>query len=206
MANPDFVLLEQEAKVFLKKLLNEAVQIDEKKIDQLVNLFELVTIKKNQIIIEEGEIADSFYFIYSGIIKVYFYKNEKPVIERFEKEGGFFGGNFTHVTKIPGTHVYESIEDLILLKINYKELDKLCRASHDIERLYRINLELFHSNYVKRLTTLKSASTKVRYNEFVHEYSDIANRVSLKDIANFLDMTSETISRIRGKSIINNQL
>jgi CRP-like cAMP-binding protein len=31
------------------------------------------------------------------------------------------------------------------------------------------------------------------------DYGDIANRVSLKDIANYLDMTSETISRIRAK-------
>ncbi len=191
--------LETQARDFLKKSLQEAVQIDDNALDSLVDLFEIVVYKKNQIIIDEGKIADHFYFIYKGIIRIYFYKNDKLVIERFEKEGGLFGGNFTHLTKKPGKHIYESVEEVVLMKIKYEDLDKLCKESHEVERLYRVSMELFHSHYVERLSAFKSTSSEERYHEFIQEYGDVANRVSLKDVANYLDMTPETLSRIRAK-------
>ena len=192
-------LLETQAKEILKKTLSGITDVQDRQLNLLIDLFELVSFKKNHEIIKEGEIAEYFYFIYKGIIKVYFYKNDKPVVERFEQEGGLFGGNFTHLTKKPGTHIYESIEDVVLLRIKYAELDDLCKKHHEIERLYRVSMELFHTGYVERLSSFKSLSSEERYHEFMQQYGNITNRVPLKDIANYLDMTPETLSRIRSK-------
>lgn len=192
-------ILERNAKEQLRNLILAITNVDIIDINKLIDIFHLVHYSKNSIIINEGEIASNFYFIYKGIIKIYYHKNDRTVIERFEKEDGFIGGNFTHLTQKPGTHIYETLEDSILLKVNYQELNELCKKSHRVEHIYRVMMELFHANYVARLTTLKAAVSEERYHNFMEEYGDIANRVSLKDIANYLDMTSETISRIRAK-------
>lgn len=199
MTRPTDSLLETQAKENLRKVLLHTTEVDKIQLDLLINLFELVSYKKNHEIIKEGEIAEYFYFIYKGIVKVYFYKNDKPVVERFEKEGGLFGGNFTHLTKKPGTHIYESVEEVTLLRIKYADLETLCKKSHEIERLYRVSMELFHSTYVERLSSFKSLSSEERYHELMQHYGDITNRVPLKDVANYLDMTPETLSRIRAK-------
>ena len=199
MTRPTDSLIETQAKEILRNALLHTTEVDKVQLDLLINLFELVSYKKNHEIIKEGEIAEYFYFIYKGIIKVYFYKNDKPVVERFEKEGGLFGGNFTHLTKKPGTHIYESVEEVTLLRIKYADLEALCKKSHEIERLYRVSMELFHSTYVERLSSFKSLSSEERYHELMQHYGDITNRVPLKDVANYLDMTPETLSRIRAK-------
>ena len=191
--------LEIQAKHTLKQALSNVTKVNESHMDALMNLFELVSYKKNTEIIKEGDIAEYFYFIYKGIIKIYFYVNDKIVIDRFETEGALFGGNFTHISKQPGTNIYESLEDVYLLKIKYTDLENLCKKSHEIEHLYRISMELFHSQYSKLLSKFKSLNSDERYYEFIKEQSDVINRVPLKDIANYLNMTPETLSRIRAK-------
>ncbi|MBP6660262.1 MAG: Crp/Fnr family transcriptional regulator [Chitinophagales bacterium] len=191
--------IETQAKFTLKNNLSAVSKVNADDLNLLLDKFELVSYIKNTEIIKEGDIAEYFYFIYKGIIKIYFFINDKIVIDRFEEEGAFFGGNFTHLTNQPGTHVYESIDDVLLLRIKYKDLEKVCKESHDIERLYRISMEMFHRSYSTNLSKFKSLSSEERYYELIKHHTNIINRVPLKDIANYLNMTPETLSRIRAK-------
>lgn len=175
------------------------MKVDEQELNKLLDLFEFVTFKKNDLIVKQGQVQEYFYFICKGVIRIYFYKNGKPVVERFVKEGGFFGSNFSHITKEPGIHNYEALEDMELLRIRYTDLNNLCKGSHQIERLYRLSLELLHVNYVSRFYTFANLNSEERYHQFITDYGDIMNRIPLKYVANYLGMTSETLSRIRAK-------
>jgi CRP-like cAMP-binding protein len=199
MANHTDKALESKAKQFLKKNFLSTTKIDEKDMTLLLDKFELATFKKNQIIVNEGDIQEYFYFIYKGIIRIYFYKNKKMVIERFAKEGGFFGSSFSHITNKPGFHIYEALEDLVVLRIRYSDLNILCRHSHEIERLYRMSLELLFSYYINKFYAFAALTSNERYHQFMNDFGDITNRIPLKYIANYLGMTSETLSRIRAK-------
>lgn len=88
---------------------------------------------------------------------------------------------------------------MVVLKIKHAELQNLCNRYHSIERLYRMLLEAFHYSYVDKLYALKASTSEERYRDFETEYGDIINRISLRNVASYLGMTSETISRIRGK-------
>ncbi len=193
--------IETTAKELLITKFNSITKIEESAIKELIGMFNFETHKKNTVIIKEHQPIEYLYFIYSGIIRIYFYKNDKLVIERFVKEGGFFGGNYDHLSKYPGVHNYESLENLAIIKIKHSDFEDLFLKYHSIESLYRKLLEVFHFAYVDRLYALKAATSEERYLDFVKEYGDIMNRISLKNVANYLSMTSETVSRIRAKKI-----
>lgn len=194
-------LQETNAKNQLKELILSIHNVNMADLNELLQLGQYISFKKNTKIIEEGEISEYYYFIYKGLVKVYYYKNDRLVIDRFEKEGSLFGGNFSHTLQKPGNHYFDAVENVSLLKFKFSDLENLATKSHDIERLYRKSIELFHANYVTRLSLFKSLNATERYEEFVKQYGDVVNRVSLKDIANFLEMTPETLSRIRSKNI-----
>ncbi len=199
MAKKSHQELEIAAKEVIKAKFNAVTEIDKEAMQAFMNLLILETYKKNTIIIHEDDIVEDFYFIYKGVIRIYFHKNDKIIIERFEKEGGFFGGNYDHLSKYPRVHNYEALEDLVVLKIKHTEIEKLFKKYHSIERLYRMLLEAFHFAYVDKLYALKASTSEERYRDFEKEYGDIINRISLRNVASYLGMTSETISRIRAK-------
>lgn len=190
---------ELNAKNQLKELILSIHQVNLTDLNNLLQLGNYITFKKNVKIIEEGDISEYYYFIYNGLIKVYYIKNDKLIIDRFEKEGSLFGGNFSYTLQKPSNYFFETIENVILLKFKFSDLENLASKSHDIERLYRKSIELFHANYATRMSLFKSLNAKERYEEFIAQYGDVVNRVSLKDVANFLEMTPETLSRIRSK-------
>lgn len=193
--------LETIAKELLIAKFKSITIIEDAALDKLKSLLIFETYKKNTVIIKEHKPIEYLYFIFSGVIRIYFFKNDKLIIERFVKEGGFFGGNYDHLSKYPGVLNYEALEDLTVLKIKHSDFENLFLKYHSVESLYRKLLEVFHFSYVDRLYILKAATSEERYLDFVKEYGDIMNRISLKNIANYLSMTSETVSRIRAKKI-----
>ena len=191
--------LEIAAKQVLKNKFLAVADIDKEALQAFVNLLTIETFKKNTLIIREHQTIEYIYFIYKGVIRIFFNKNDKIIIERFEKEGGFFGGNYDHFSKYPSVHNFQSLEDMVVLKIKHADLDNLCKNYHSIEHLYRMLLEAFHYSYVDKLYALKASTSEERYRDFEKEYGDIINRISLRNVASYLGMTSETISRIRAR-------
>ena len=78
--------LELKAKEVIKTKFNAITKIDHESMQALLDLLSVKTYKKNEIVIEENEKMTDFYFIYKGVIRIYFYKKDKIIIERFEKE------------------------------------------------------------------------------------------------------------------------
>jgi signal-transduction protein with cAMP-binding, CBS, and nucleotidyltransferase domain len=199
----NYATLKLKATDCLKKLLSEFVDVDSKDIEQIASLCEIDFYDKNDIIIKEREVSTNLYFICKGLIRIYFFKNEKLVIDRFEKEGGFFGGNYNHLTAYPGIRTFEALEDLVLLKMKQSDFEILCKNNHRIETLHRKILESIHYAYIDRFFAQKSSSAEERYLDFINNNQEIAARISLKNLASYLDMTSETLSRIRAKYDLN---
>ncbi len=191
--------IELQAKQNFGLSLQTIYPLTKESIQKVVDIAQFMTFKKNQKIKGETDEADSYYFVFSGVVKIYYYKNDRLIVERFEKENGLFGGNFTTLFKHDEHYLYEAVEDCIVLKINYNDLLQLCKQYHEIESAYRSMMESFISVYLKRLTSFKSLTAEERYSEFIEQNGELINRVSLKDVANYLDMTPETISRVRAK-------
>jgi len=70
-------------------------------------------------------------------------------------------------------------------------------SSHQIERMSKLFLEDNYSKLSKHMIEIKSVPAKQRYLNFLNNYSDLAHRVPMKHIANYLGVKGETISRIR---------
>ena len=60
-------------------------------------------------------------------------------------------------------------------------------------------MQQYYITYVERVHNLKGLPSQEKYHLFVSQYDAFMNRIPLKFIANYLGITSETLSRIRAK-------
>lgn len=188
---------EKNPKDFLAETIRKSSSISSVNLEKLLAACEVITFDKNTQIIKEGDIVDYFYFISKGIIRVYYHNDGKEIVDWFAEEGCFFGNLFSYIMKKPGIDIYESIENVTLLRIKYTMMEQLFKESHEIESAALKIMQEHYVKYVERVHPLKGLAAEEKYHLFTKNYASYINRIPLKFVADYLGITSETLSRIR---------
>ncbi len=199
MEKKNLKTIEKQPKAFLAETIRSISEISEINLQKILDVFETVKCDKNTQIIKEGEITSYVYFVTKGIVKIYYHSSGKELIDWFAEEGTFIGNLYSHIMQKPGFDIYESIEDVILLRAKYSDLELLFKKQHEIESTARKVLEQYYVKYVERVHHLKGLPADEKYHLFQQHYGGFVNRIPLKYVADYLGITSETLSRIRGK-------
>ncbi|WP_103865925.1 Crp/Fnr family transcriptional regulator [Aquimarina sp. I32.4] len=85
----------------------------------------------------------------------------------------------------------------ILFETNKEDVENLCNLHHDFEHLFRLVLSKVIVLYRHRMFSLQFRTVKQRYQSLIKQHPKIELIVPLGDIATFLGITQETLSRIR---------
>jgi len=109
------------------------------------------------------------------------------------------------VTDAPGlvnqTASHETIqliEDSEFYSIEYSAIQQLLKKHHAFALWYIKMVELHYISQIEdRISDLQFLDAKQRYSKLLEQHPDITNRVSLGHIASYLNITQETLSRIR---------
>ena len=84
--------------------------------------------------------------------------------------------------------------------LDFAQWESLCdKGEVNLVRLYRKMMEYMLVVSQQKSDSLRFESTNERYKRFCKEYSNIINRVPIADIASYLNMSAETLSRIRSQ-------
>ena len=76
-------------------------------------------------------------------------------------------------------------------------LDELMEKFPKMERYFRLLMQNNIVAYQRRVTSSQSDSAEEKYRKLIKAYPDIINRSSQHDVASYLGITPETLSRIR---------
>lgn len=185
---------------FLKKSINYLSNTPDQLIDNLFNICSLKRIIKGQHFIYAGDIPEYMGFNLNGIFRLYYIDNEgNELTKGFSTSGKFVVSYSALVQKRPSYFYIEAVVDTDILKFKYSEWQKLINA--DI-RWYPFLYKLVESVYImkelrEKAFLLDDATT--RYLNFRKEYPDLEKKIKLYQIASFIGITPETLSRIRKK-------
>lgn len=172
-------------------LLNSECKIE------FFNYSKILTFKKGEILVKEGQHSDKAYFIVSGSTRAYYLNNGKDITDWFAFENDFICAINSFFQNIPSPHYIEVLEDTKLLVVSRDNILKLSDKYHDFERLTNRVATKTMLKLQARIVAMQFQSAEQKYQNLLMAYPNITQRVALTHIASFIGITLETLSRIR---------
>jgi len=181
----------------IKKIKNTYCYLQELTIENWQINSEIVEYKKGEQIVRKGQYNHKLYYIIKGSLKAYYIYNDKKIIDWFTFENEFITSSTSYLTDEPSLHYIETLENCLILETNKTKMELLCKNHHDFEHLFRIILSKVIVQFRERIVSIQFRNVKQRYNSLLQKYPKIELIVPLGDIASFLGISQETLSRIR---------
>ncbi|MBL1220718.1 Crp/Fnr family transcriptional regulator [Chryseobacterium sp. L7] len=154
---------------------------------------------KNNLLVKPGHICEHIYFIEKGAARIFYYKDEKDVTDGFRGEETLLLSIISFIRQKPDKRGIELLDDCVLWKLSYKDLEELSSEFPDIQHLYRMIMSSVLIMTQNRIDRMLFQSAEERYEDFVKSHPRAAELLTLGMIASFLGITQETLSRIRSK-------
>ncbi len=152
--------------------------------------------QKNEIIQDIGSRCKTVYFVKSGYLRIFYYKDGNDITEHFSFENELIVRAESLFTGKPTSKGIQALDKSTVLSIDSETLFKLYDKHRDIERLFRLLFEKEYVNTVKRIESLQFKSAKERYEELLGT-TNYVQKIQLKHIASYLGITQVSLSRIR---------
>lgn len=152
--------------------------------------------RKGELILETGQVCKQIYFVDSGLVKTFFYTGTREFIMRFFPEGHMFTVLDSFLLQQPSSYSVLALEDTTVTCLNYDDLEMLCSRYHSMETFYRKLLSLAAVHMMDRIGGTLEEKALVAYRKFLKEHGSLLQRISLADLASYLEITQVSLSRI----------
>lgn len=152
--------------------------------------------KKGTILLEEGKISNECYFIINGCIRSYYINNGNEITTDFFTEEQSVTPS-AYGKKTPSVYYLECNEDTIA-GVGTPEMEtELFQKFPELESLTRALVEAIMSKQQDTFAEFKMASPEERYLNLLKNRPDLIQRVPQHQIASYLGIKPESLSRIR---------
>jgi CRP-like cAMP-binding protein len=181
----------------LKETISSFNSLPEKSLNSFLNKMHPIKIQKGKFLVKENTTSHFLYFIESGMLRSYYFTNNKEVTISFSFSGEFITCISSFIKQSPGYENIEALEDCELYQIHYLDFQDLLENDKDLEHIYRLILEEYYIKLEEQLVFSKFKTAKERYLNLLKETPLIIKKATVGQIASYLDMSIETLSRIR---------
>ena len=171
-------------------------------LDVLESVLVPLKFSKGEMILTEGEICRYIYYIERGLIRQFYFKNGKQITEHLGEDRTMFMCIESLFREEPTKLQVEALEPTMVYALPKSKLEEVAMHNVNIQILYRKILEesLIISQVHADLVRFETAQN--RYKRMCKLSPQVILRAPLVYIASYLQMTPETLSRVRSSVLL----
>ena len=183
-----------------RKIVEETCPHRRLKLENIQMFSEVIQCRKfhkGDIILSDGEVCTCLTYIEKGLIRQHYVKHDKDMTEHISCEGGVVFCINSYFHGIPTNLVIEALEPTIIWEMPRDSMETLAETNADLAYLYRRFLENSLMLSQVKADLLRFESAKDRYTRLMQMFPGIIQRAPLTYVASYLQMSLETLSRVR---------
>jgi CRP-like cAMP-binding protein len=182
----------------LLKYVARYISLTEEETAFFTSLLKVRLLRKRQYLLQAGDISRNEYFVNSGCLRAYTVddKGLEHVVQ-FAIEDWWINDMYSFLTQTPATYYIDVLEDAELVCFDRNAYDQLLEKVPKFERMFRIMLQKSFVAQQRRIIENMSLTAQERYLLFQQRYPQFEQRIPQHQIASFLGITPESLSRIR---------
>ena len=185
-----------------RELARKYSTMTHEELDLLESILVPMKFAKNEMILKEGDICENIYYVDKGLVRQFYFKNRKEVTEHLGVDRSIIMCIESLFREVPTHLQIEALEPTTVYAMPKKKLEEVALHNVNIQILYRKILEesLILSQVHADLVRFETAQD--RYKKLCKLNPQVVLRAPLVFVANYLQMTPETLSRVRATTLL----
>ena len=182
----------------IRRNLSTHVTLADREFDSFVSLVQHRQLERRDHLLNPGDVCNFEGFVAAGCLRVY---NTDPEgldhILYFAPEGWWVADTQSFLFESPAELGIDALEPSEMLLIDKASKERLCLENPKFERLFRIMTQNALAAMQDRVIAAMAPSAGERYLDFRRRYPTLERRVPQYEIASYLGISPEALSRIR---------
>ena len=166
---------------------------------QFTSKLEAITIPKNTIILNQGEVEGYVSIIEEGIVRFFIEGGGTETTFGFSFEGHFFSAYDSFIYQKPCSYQIETITETKIWRMSYKNLNILYDNTREGNVIGRQIAEQFFVGKQNRELRLLTKTAEDLYYDLFKSQPQMIKEIPLKYIASYIGITPQALSRIRSR-------
>ena len=178
------------------KLVCPDISFDELK--YIEKALTITTYKAKQDYLDKDKIQKSIGFVFKGLLKLYYVDDDgNEITVWFSKENEYVTEYTSFIKQQPSNYYIKCLEPCIIVNLSFEHIQEGYNLYKNIVRYGRLITEEVFVLQQYRLQSFLFQNAQQRYLDFITKNPGLFNRVSLTDLASFLGIERQSLSRIR---------
>lgn len=181
------------------KNIKQLSALSKESIDFMLPFFSKLEFKKGEEIIRSGKPCQSLFMIAKGFCRAYNVQDGVEVNLEFFFEYETVTNKNAYLFNKPADFTVVACEPMIIYKIDKADILYAISQRPEVELAGKKNLELIAAKQERQLQLFRILTAKGRYEFLEKNNPEILQRISISQLASYLGVKRETLSRIRNK-------
>lgn len=182
-------------------MLSNMPSLSEDEAKEIVENINIQTFKKGTILLKEGVISKECYSVLKGCIREYYIKDGEEKTTDFFTEGQEVVSFTSYTNQTPSKHYLSCAEESILTVSTPEKEKEMYRKYPKLEAITRTMMEINTGKTQEKLASFITSSPEERYLNLLENRPHLINRVPQHQIASYIGITPESLSRIRKRVV-----
>lgn len=186
----------------IKAVITSFVPMPDEEYELLLPLMRCMDLRKDQDLLEQGEVCRHVYFIESGFFRMFYVDYKGNEINcRFGKPDDFVVDFASFITRKPALYYWKAMENSTVIAMAYDEIAQLYESTPNWSRFGRMIAEWGYLFIIEREEMLHFQTPEERYVTVLKKEPHLFQKVSQNQLSSYIGIKPESLSRLRKRML-----